>query len=813
MLELEESPVHCYFQCSGKKCGTTLCHTLKMASGSMRSFASVLLLTAGCVMVMSSPISMTGKEIDQYLAPFSGQTNHRQTRADETKDCDSPTPVYPPTVVDTTTRLAALRVEMAKYNFDAYLVPSEDAHGSEYVSEHDERRTYISGLSGSAGFAIVTATNGAYIWTDGRYFVQAERELDCNWNLMKQGLTDVPNPDEWIAKNMANGSRIGFDPTVISATDYVNYISVFAAEKDKVLFMVSETTNLVDTIWSQDTEVPQPSYPTEPLKILDSTIYTGETWKQKIFSLPGNENVRAKMKNLEPDAADVLVISALDETAWLFNMRSRDIPYNPMIISYLIITEDSIKWYVNGRDTRATSEVLNHLEATGCTGAECTQFLDYSQFLPDLKVLGDSDSIKKIWFSDLASYAIYERVPEEKQIMSQSPILLMKAMKSEKEIEGMKRAHLKDSVALVELGGWLQETFSALEDPAIGSDTLTELEVERMAYEFRKDDEEFDTLSFGTISGFGANAAVIHYSSSEETNVRITDKSTLLLDSGGQYFSGTTDITRTFHFGTPKAKTKEAYTRVLMGHIDLVTSNFRSNVYGRALDVIARNPLWSNGLDYRHGTGHGIGSFLNVHEATIGVFVLKLLRGLYPSLRYFNSLFSGLPKLCKSGLRRSLSLKSILKRPARISLGYSSREKPIEVGMFFSDEPGYYEDGDFGIRIENVMMSVEAETDHQFYTYKYMTFEMISLVPFEPNLIDFGLMTPKQLTYYNHYNKRIRQEVGPLLKTDRARQWMNEKTAPVEFKFELVVSTATTPSAGMGFISALLFLVWTLRMG
>jgi Xaa-Pro aminopeptidase len=457
----------------------------------------------------------------------------------------------------------------------------------------------------------------------------------------------------------------------------------------------------------------------------------------------------------------------LDEIAWLFNMRGRDIPYNPMIISYLIITEDSIRWYVNGRDTRATDEVMDHLEAQSCSGAECTQFLDYSQFLQDLKDFGDSDSIQKIWISDLSSYAIYERVPEAKRIMSQSPILLMKAMKSEKEIEGMKRAHLMDSVALVELGGWLQETFEGLDDPAVGSDTLTELEVQRMAYEFRKDDEEFDTLSFGTISGFGANAAVIHYSSSEETNVRITDKSTLLLDSGGQYFGGTTDITRTFHFGTPKAKTKEAYTRVLMGHIDLVTSHFRSYIYGRDLDVIARNPLWSNGLDYRHGTGHGIGSFLNVHEG-----------------------------------------------PARIALGYSSRERPIELGMFFSDEPGYYEDDDFGIRLENVMMSVEAETDHQFYTYKYMTFEMVSFVPFEPNLIDFGLMTPKQLTYYNHYNERIRKEVGPLLKTDRARNWMTEKTAPVEFRFELVVSEAATtlPRTGLALIAAFLSLVWILRV-
>ncbi|XP_038047245.1 xaa-Pro aminopeptidase 1-like [Patiria miniata] len=738
-----------------------------MATGTLLALFTALLLT-GCVVVFGSPVSMKGKELDQFLASSAYRGKERQTRADEViRDCTVTPPVVPPTAVVTTSRLAALRVEMAKYSFDAYLIPSEDAHGSEDVPERDTRRAYICGLSGSAGYAIVTASDGAYIWTDSRYFVQARRQLDCNWNLMEQGSAGVLYPDDWMATNMANGSRIGFDPTLISASEYLDYLSVFAEEKDKVLYLVSETTNLVDTVWGADTPS-QPSYPTDPLTILDSTIYTGETWQQKIYSFPDDDSVRGKMKDLKPEAANALVISALDEIAWLFNMRSRDVPNNPMIISYLIITEDDIKLYVNGRDARATTAVMDHLNANGCAAADCTQFLPYSQFLQDLRTLGESD-IGKIWISDASSYAIYERVPEDKRIMSPSPILLMKAVKSEKEIEGMKRAHLKDSVALVELGGWLQETFDALEDPAVGADTLMELDVEKMAYDFRKDDEEFDTLSFGTITGFGANAAVIHYSSSEETNVRITDKSTLLLDSGGQYLSGTTDITRTFHFGDPKTKTKEAYTRVLMGHIDLVTSHFRTNVYGRSLDAIARNPLWSNGLDYRHGTGHGIGSFLNVHEG-----------------------------------------------PARISLGYVSSEKPIEIGMFFSDEPGYYEDYDFGIRIENVMMSVAAQTDYQFYTYKYMTFEMISLVPFEPNLIDFNLMTPKQLTYYNAYNKRIRDEVGPLLKTDRARDWMNKKTAPVEFVYQVCMPDCSSgsvarPTAGIGFI-ALLSILWTFSL-
>ncbi|XP_033646170.1 xaa-Pro aminopeptidase 1-like [Asterias rubens] len=664
------------------------------------------------------------------------------------RNCDVSPPVYPATTVDTTARLAALRVEMAKpeNNFDAYLIPSEDAHGSEDVPEHDTRRTYICGLSGSAGYVIVTLTE-AYIWTDGRYFVQAERELDCNWTLMKQAELGVLYPDDWMAKNLQNGSRIGFDPTLISASDYLNYQNVFANEKGKVLYLVSQTTNLVDTIWAADTP-PQPSYPTDLLMILDATTYTGETWKEKIFQFPGDQSVRGLMKSLTPDVADVLVISALDEIAWLFNLRGKDVPNNPMFISYCIITSDEIKLYLNDKDKRATSEIMSHLEASGCSGSECTQVYPYSQFLTDLQTHGEASDDGKIWISDASSYAIYERVPEEKRIMSQSPVMLMKAVKSTKEIEGMKRAHLKDSIALAELGGWLQQSFDALDDPAVGSDSFTELDAQKKAREVRQDDPEFASLSFGTITGFGANAAVIHYSSSEETNVRITDKSTLLLDSGSQYYSGTTDITRTFHFGSPTAFTKEAYTRVLMGHIDLVTSHFRSGVYGRDLDTITRNPLWINGLDYRHGTGHGIGSFLNVHEG-----------------------------------------------PARISLGYSSRERPIQIGMFFSDEPGYYEDGEFGIRLENVMMSVAAKTEHQFSTYQYMTFEMVSLIPFEPNLIDFSLLTPRQLDYYNDYNKRIREEVGPSLKSELARNWMTKKTEPVLYTFRLGADDQCTGGA------------------
>lgn len=461
---------------------------------------------------------------------------------------------------------------------------------------------------------------------------------------------------------------------------------------------------------------------------------------------------------LEVDA-DAFVVSKLDEIAWLFNLRGEDIPFNPMFVSYAIITTESIHLYLYDMAGRLLSDVKTHLGigTTGCPDEDtvavgCVTVQDYSAFLDDLDALG----LDKIWISDQMSYAIYERVPETSRHLMASPVLLMKAVKSPTEIAGMNNAHLKDSVALCRLGAWMQDTIDNMDDPSVGDiDVLSELIVEDKAKEYRSEMDGYRGLSFGAISGFGANGAIIHYGSSEGTNVAITDQSTFLFDSGSQYLDGTVDITRTFHFGEPTDFMIEAYTRVLLGHIDLALGTFRTGVYGRDIDALAREPLWRGGLDYKHGTGHGIGHFLNVHEGPISV---------------------------------------------------GGRQEPMELGVFNSDEPGYYEDDEFGIRIEDIMYTVEADTDHKFSGYTYMTWKMCSLVPLEPVLIDFDMFSPRQLDWFNAYNKRIRDEVGVELKGtyDDGYDWMMSKTGEITYEFSWSSSNTLRNSSILLMISAML---------
>ncbi|XP_033107021.1 xaa-Pro aminopeptidase 1-like [Anneissia japonica] len=340
----------------------------------------------------------------------------------------------------------------------------------------------------------------------------------------------------------------------------------------------------------------------------------------------------------------------------------------------------------------------------------------------------------------------------------------MKAVKNPTEQEGMRNAHIRDSAAIIEFAAWLEKEVDKLEDPETGDiNKLSELSAQEKLYTFREKKEYFKGLSFETISGFGANGAVIHYSSSEATNKAISKASTYLLDSGGQYLDGTTDITRTFHFGTPTDFQKDAYTRVLMGAIDLCRTVFRTGVYGRDIDAIARAPLWANGLDYLHGTGHGIGHFLNVHEGPINI-------------------------------------------------GNYIGEQPIQAGVFVSDEPGYYEDGQFGIRLETIVMAkdITEELDHNFNGYTYMTFDPVALVPFEPTLIDYSLLSRQQIDWLNDYNKLIREKLTNELDGEDAVEWMESKTVQVSYDYVFSASSRGVPSAYV-IIATIIMTLWFKR--
>ncbi|XP_070568027.1 xaa-Pro aminopeptidase 1-like isoform X2 [Ptychodera flava] len=657
---------------------------------------------------------------------------------DTQRDCTDPdNPKYPPTTVHTGERLEELREEMEKYEALAYIVPSTDSH---YGASCHKRRHWITGMSGSDGLAIVT-TDEAAMWTDGRYFLQSEQQLDCNWQLMREGEPETPTEWDWLIDVLPSGTaenptRVAFDPTVMSFTMYNTYKDAFD-QSSKHIAMYSIETNLVDEIWTD-----RPECPNEPLHIMD-VKWAGQEWWDKI------KDVRDEMQKVD---VDMLVLHALDDTAWLLNMRGADIPNSPVFSSYTILTLEETILYIINVDKLVTDvpEIRDHLKRNDQTAVcadpqqnhQCLDIREYDTFLGDLNNEADKEGINKVWISDYdASYGIYGNVDEAKHYSAAVPIRIMKAVKNENEIEGMKEGNLQDAVALIEFLHWIE---NAMED----GEEITEMSAADKAESFRKDQPDYVMKSFNYISAFGPNAAVIHYTPSEETDSKITKENLYLLDSGGQYKCGTTvDTTRTMHYGSPQEIHKQAYTRVLMGAIDLSLSIFPEGTYGRDIDVHARQPLWDYGWDYRHGTGHGIGAMLNVHEG-----------------------------------------------PNRIYIGCRKGQAPLEYGMFSSDEPGYYEDNEYGVRLETVFMVIDADTPHNFGDLKYFTFEEVAFVPFEPKLIKYEMMSLDQLNWLNDYHQKVREKVGPRLsqKNQDAYDWMIRQTEPVPVPYSPPTDGAQT---------------------
>lgn len=591
----------------------------------------------------------------------------------------------------------------------AYIVPSGDAHQSEYIAPCDCRREFISGFDGSAGTAIVTEQNAA-MWTDGRYFLQAAQQMDSNWTLMKMGLKDTPTQEDWLISVLPEGSKVGVDPFIIQ-TDQWKSMSLALKNAGHLLVPVQE--NLIDAIWTD-----HPERPCQPLITLGLN-YTGVSWQDKILAL------RAKMAERK---ASWIVLTALDEVAWLFNLRGSDVEYNPVFFAYAIVGTDTIRLFING-DRLVDPAVRHHLLLDSSPPAELRiQLEPYESVLSALQGICATLSPKeKVWISDKASYALSETIPKtQRYLSSYTPICLSKAVKNVREVEGMRRAHVKDAVALCEFFNWLEKE--------IQKETVTEITASDKAEEFRSQQEDFVSLSFATISSSGPNAAIIHYKPVTETNRKLSVKEIFLLDSGAQYKDGTTDVTRTVHFGTPADYEKECFTYVLKGHIAVSSAVFPNGIKGHLLDSFARAALWESGLDYLHGTGHGVGSFLNVHEGPCGI-----------SYKTF-------------------------------------ADEPLEAGMILSDEPGYYEDGSFGIRIENLVLVVPATTKYNFRERGSLTFEPITLVPIQTKMINVDLLTPKEVNWVNDYHKKCRDIVGAELEKQGrhgALQWLIKETQPI----------------------------------
>ncbi|XP_047441955.1 xaa-Pro aminopeptidase 2 [Mugil cephalus] len=632
------------------------------------------------------------------LAALTGNTVGAAYERTE-RNCSATPPFLPSTAVNTSVQLRELRERMIPMNISAYIIPATDAHLSEYIAKRDARMAFMTGFTGSAGTAVVTQTK-ATLWTDSRYWVQAERQMDCNWELEKD--VSVSNVAQWLISEVPSGGKIGFDPFLFSLKTQENYdINLESSNRS----LKSIPVNLVDQVWKD-----RPSLPPDNLTRLPDRVIK-RSWQMKV------ELIRSQMRE-NPYQPTALLLSALDETAWLFNLRGNDIPYNPFFYSYTLLTMDEI-WLFLHLD-RVSDELKVYLNAS-CDGPLCVQLKSYDSVLDNVKTYVAQPGVK-VWIgTEYTNYGLYEIITPQDKLMtsSYSPVLTTKAVKDETEQQILRDAHVRDAVAVIQLLMWLEKT--------VPQGTETELTATEYVNKCRSKQKDSRGPSFETISASGPNAALAHYSPTPETSRRLTVDEMYLVDSGGQYLDGTTDITRTVHWGTPTAMQREAFTRVLMGNIEISRTIFPSGTRGVNMEMLGRRALWEVGLNYGHGTGHGVGNYFGVHEWPVG---------------------------------------------------FQSNNIPFRAGMFTSIEPGFYKENDFGIRIEDIAVTVPAHTK---YGHNYLTFDTVSLVPYDRKLIDISLLSSEQLQWLNKYYETIRRLVGPELdsqKLQEEKEWMLKNTEP-----------------------------------
>ncbi|KAK3756156.1 hypothetical protein RRG08_065561 [Elysia crispata] len=662
--------------------------------------------------------------------------------------------------VNTTDRLEKFRTELSGITVSqipvmAFIVGSPDAHNSEYPTKHDERRAFISGFSGSAGTAVITQTKAA-LWADGRYYLEADEVLDCNWELMKEGLPGTQTIAEWLNSELSPRAQVGIDRTLVSNVHFLELQSTLSnMPKQLVLHDLPENSNPVDTVWELSTTPTRPAQPMAPINALDIK-FAGKTWQDKI------DELRTSLTSLN---AETMVISALDEIAWLFNLRGNDIQFNPFFLAYAIVEPQDISLYILDKTNRLTRQpsdaastvtMAEHLNINGttesCTGmtGKCVQVKDYSQALADVTAAAQRGPV---FVTHDTNYAIYLNA-QNNRVVGKSPVALAKSQKNSVERAGMQAAYNRDSAALVKFLAFLEKEIEA-------GRSWTEVSAGAELDKRRGELQYSRGLSFETISGYGSNGAIIHYRPAAETDKTIGTDSMYLLDSGGQYLDGTTDVTRTMHYGTPTAEEKEAYTRVLMSAINLALLVWPEQIYGRQIDAIARYALWEAGLVYRHGTGHGIGAYLSVHE---GPGRISLVHGVKPKDEYLHAY-----QYFSDGPGDIEPVNSI-----RVS------DEPLIEHQYFTHEPGYYKDGGFGIRLETIVMVDKTTTKYTTSGEQFHKFKAITFVPFEPKLIDYSYMNAKQVNWLNDYNVKVREQILPLISDDQtAIDWLNSRTEPI----------------------------------
>lgn len=587
-------------------------------------------------------------------------------------------------------KLARLRKLMKKWEIDYYYVPASDEHHNEYLPACWQRRSWISEFTGSAGDVLI-GEDSAYLWTDARYFLQAHTQLNPKYFELVEQTQGMEAPiANWLKKN-AQGKRVGVDPKLISIAQANEWQHVLSTSKGE---LVSIEKNLVDEIWED-----QPPLKTHPIKRLDEK-YAGLSTKEKLARL---------RSEITSKGADAQIITMLDAIAWLFNVRGKDIEFNPLIISYAIITKEDAVLFLDLK--QVSDEDLDYFQS------QHTDLKSYSSFDESLKRLKG----KILLDANNASWWISQHLSNASIVLGKSPITLMKAIKNPQEVTGMQEAHRRDGIAMCRFLHWLENNWQGKTE----SSAADQLEV------FRRDDEYCQGLSFQTISGYGDHGAIIHYSVSEETDRKINDDNLYLIDSGGQYLQGTTDITRTIHLGDPTPTQKHHYTLILKGHLAIRHMLFPDGINGEHINAIAHLPLWNEALDFNHGTGHGVGAYLCVHEG-----------------------------------------------PQRIS--WALTDVPLKPNMIVSNEPGLYLEGQYGIRIENLCVIVKKveKGDSLSGDGPFYGFEDLTVVPYARNLINKEELTTQEIDWINEYHQYIYQLLSKDL-SDDVRAWLKKATLPL----------------------------------
>ena len=592
-------------------------------------------------------------------------------------------------------RIENIRDLMKEKNIYAYIVPSSDYHQSEYVGDYFKSREFMSGFTGSAGTLIISMDE-AGLWTDGRYFIQAEQELkDSGIKLFKMGEEGVPTIEEYLLEKLPKNSTLGFDGRVMSVKEGQSLANKLAFKGINIEYKY----DLVNDIWED-----RCSLPTEKAFLL-GTEYSGESFSDKL------SRIRAVMKEKK---ATTHILASLDDIAWLFNIRGRDVKSNPVVLSYAVISIDSVYLFIDknkiGEDIRAELSKEN------------VQIKGYEEVYEFIKNIDENEVV--LIDTSKVNYAIYNNIPSNVQkIEERNPSILFKSIKNEIELKNIRNSHIKDGVAFTKFMYWLKNNIGKIE--------ITEISATQKLEAFRREQDKFIEPSFSTIAAYKDHAAMMHYSATEESNYKLEPRDLFLVDSGGQYFDGTTDITRTIALGPIPENVRKDFTNVVRGMIRLSKAKFLYGCRGYNLDILARGPLWEEGIDYKCGTGHGIGFVLNVHEGPNG-FRWKV--------------------------REDIDDTCIL-----------------EEGMVTTNEPGVYVENSHGIRIENEIVVRKAEKNEYG---QFMDFEVITFAPIDLDAIDESLILKDEKVYLNNYHKQVYDKISPYL-NEEEKQWLKTYTREI----------------------------------